>query len=157
MRDPCFLRVQRIAQNFAAVELRPKVVRLNKPIAMGQAVLDVSKAHMYAFHHGVWRPAFGERSRLLFTDTDSLAYEVRGIRDMSTFLCAQGAGLLNRLDTAGYPEGHLLRDPAGGSVAAAVARWPGGSRGWGCCEAVADVSNGLPFRRRRRLSVTVAS
>jgi hypothetical protein len=67
---------------------------------------------MAQFHHGVWRPLFGQRSRLLFTDTDSLAYEVRGGRDAYGELAA----ISHHLDTSSYPEAHPLFSAANAGV-----------------------------------------
>jgi hypothetical protein len=92
------------SDTLAAVEMAVGVAKLDKPIYVGQAVLDISKAHMAAFHHGVWRQLFGGASRLLFTDTDSLAYEVRYDGDAYAKLEA----IKGHLDTSSYPEGHPL-------------------------------------------------
>ena len=40
-------------------------VTLNKPIYLGQAILDTSKTLMYDFHHGYIREKYGDRARLL--------------------------------------------------------------------------------------------
>ena len=45
-------------------------VTLNKPIYLGQATLDTSKTLMYDFHCGYIREKYGDRARLLMTDTD---------------------------------------------------------------------------------------
>ena len=50
---------------------------LNKPIYLGQAILDISKSLMYNFHYGYIREKYGDRARLLMTDTDSLCYEIQ--------------------------------------------------------------------------------
>jgi len=48
---------------------------LNKPIYVGFSVLELSNLHMYDFHYNSivkWL----DRPELVFTDTDSLLYEV---------------------------------------------------------------------------------
>ena len=51
------------------------VLKLSCPIQVGFTVLDLSKYLMYDFHYNSWLKIF-PKSTLLFTDTDSLAYEV---------------------------------------------------------------------------------
>lgn len=60
--------------SLAIVKCAVPVANLDQPIYIGQAVLDINKRLMAEFHYQVWRPLFNERSRLLWTDTDSLAY-----------------------------------------------------------------------------------
>jgi hypothetical protein len=47
-------------------------VTLNKPVYVGQAILDISKAMMLNFWYGYIKPRYGDKARLLYTDTDSL-------------------------------------------------------------------------------------
>jgi hypothetical protein len=55
-----------------------KKVTLNKPIFIGQCVLDNSKYLMYDFHYNFMLEKFKrENIDLLFTDTDSLCYHIR--------------------------------------------------------------------------------
>ena len=48
---------------------------LNKPIYAGFTVLELSKWLMYDFNYGFIKKCF--HAKLLFTDTDSLAYEIK--------------------------------------------------------------------------------
>jgi hypothetical protein len=58
------------------VEMRKTTVTLNKPIYLGFAILEYSKLLMQRFHYDYIKPKYGNMSVLLFTDTDSLAYNI---------------------------------------------------------------------------------
>ena len=62
-------------KSYAAIhEIKP-VLKLNKPIYVGFTVLELSKWLMYDFHYNFIKKYFDPE--LLFTDTDSLTYEVK--------------------------------------------------------------------------------
>ena len=53
-------------------------IKLNKPIYMGQNILDDSKLLMNNFHYNfMMKKIESHNLKLLFTDTDSLAYEIK--------------------------------------------------------------------------------
>ena len=51
------------------------ILMLNKPICLGFIVLELSKWLMYYFHYNFIKKNFD--AKLLFTDTDSLTYEIK--------------------------------------------------------------------------------
>ena len=62
-------------KDFAAIhEIKP-VLMLNKPIYVGFTVLELSKWMIYDFHYNFIKNNFD--AELLFTDTDSLTYEIK--------------------------------------------------------------------------------
>ena len=49
---------------------------MNKPVYLGQAILDLSKTLMYEFHYDYMIPRYGDRLKLCYMDTDSLIYSI---------------------------------------------------------------------------------
>ena len=62
----------------AAIELMKPRCIINRPFYVGFTVLEFAKLHMYRFHYDFVKPLWpGKKSQLLFTDTDSLMYEIQ--------------------------------------------------------------------------------
>ena len=50
---------------------------MNKPVYLGQAILDLNKIVMYEFHYDYMVPKYGENLKLCYMDTDSLVYHIK--------------------------------------------------------------------------------
>ena len=52
-------------------------LNLNKPAFIGMYILELSKVLMYEFHYDYIKNKYGNKSKLSFTDPDSLMYEIK--------------------------------------------------------------------------------
>ena len=90
------------SKNLAAVHMKKVSLKFNKPVYLGMSILDLSKTLMYDFHYNYIKPKYDDRAKLLFTDTDSLAYEIQTedfYRDISS-------DVKSKFDTSNYPKNH---------------------------------------------------
>ena len=75
MSKPSFVSQKISSKNFVTFHERKPVLILNKPIYVGFSILDLSTLLMYEFHYKCIKIKFD--AKLLFTDTDSLVYEIK--------------------------------------------------------------------------------
>ena len=52
-------------------------VKMNKPIYLGQAILDISKTFMYEFWYDYIKPIYEDKARLCYMDTDSFVINIK--------------------------------------------------------------------------------
>ena len=52
-------------------------VKMNKPIYLGQAILDISKTLMYEFWYDYIKPKYEDKARLCYMDTDSFVINIK--------------------------------------------------------------------------------
>ncbi|XP_021373260.1 uncharacterized protein LOC110463193 [Mizuhopecten yessoensis] len=74
---PSFQRFTIFNEDLVAVQNDQVKLVLNKPVYVGQTILDLSKCIMYEFYYKYLKPKYGDGIKLLMTDTDSLLYHVQ--------------------------------------------------------------------------------
>ena len=67
---------KRFSGNLLAIEMKKTKVKMNKPIYLGMSILDISKTLMYKFWYDYFKPKYGDRAKLCYTDTDSFIIHI---------------------------------------------------------------------------------
>ena len=100
-----------------------KVV-MNKPVYLGQAILDLRKIIMYEFHYDYMIPKYGNRIKLCYMDTDSYVYDIK----TEDFYKDIAEDVEARFDTSAYSNNRplpigknkkvigLMKDKLGGEI-----------------------------------------
>ena len=79
----------------------------NKPVYLGMSILNLSKTLMYDFHYNYIKRKYGDKAKLLFTD--SLMYEIQ----TEDFYKDISKDVKYRFDTSDYPHDHPSGIPSG--------------------------------------------
>ena len=74
---PTYVSHKIFHENLVAVHMKKNFLKLDKPSYVGMCILDLSKVLMYDFHYNFIKAKYGDRAKLLFTDTDSLSYHIQ--------------------------------------------------------------------------------
>ena len=111
--------------NLMGCEMGKIKVVMNKPVYLGQAILDLSKIVMYEFHYDCMKPKYDDDNlTLCYMDTDSLIYSI----ETDDFYKDIADDDKDRFDTSGYnpdrplPVGlnkkviGLMKDELGGEI-----------------------------------------
>ena len=86
-------------ENLMGCEMGKIKVVMNKPVYLGQAILDLSKIVMYEFHYDYMVPKYSlEKLKLCYMDTDSLVYDIK----TEDFYEDIANDVETRFDTSGY-------------------------------------------------------
>ena len=96
-------------ENLISVHMKKTSLTMNKPVYLGMCILDLSKVIMFDFHYKYIKPKYGNKAKLLFTDTDSFLYEIQ----TEDFYKDIAGDVRDRFDTSEYPEDHPSGIPTG--------------------------------------------
>ena len=96
-------------KNLVSVHMKKTSLTMVKPVYLGMRILDLSKTIMFDFHYNYIKSKYGDKAKLLFSDTDSLMYEI----ETEDFYKDISGDVKNRFDTSDYPENHPSGIPTG--------------------------------------------
>ena len=96
---PTYVSSKIFNENLVAVHKIKETLTLNRPAYVGMCILDLSKTLMYNFHYNYIKKNYGEKAKLLFTDTDSLTYEIEANDVYKDFFKDK-----YKFDNSDYPE-----------------------------------------------------
>ena len=100
---PTFAQQVIFKRDLVGIQNHKEKVLLNKPIYVGMSVLDISKHLMYDFYYNALKARYGDKIRLLYTDTDSVIIHVQ-TEDIYQDMQAN----ISDYDTSNYPADHPL-------------------------------------------------
>ena len=75
--EPNFHTSKHFSEELMAIEMRKTKVTMNKPVYLGQAILDISKTLMYEFWYDYLKPKYDDKVKICYMDTDSLIIHVK--------------------------------------------------------------------------------
>ena len=106
---PNFKSRKIFSENLISVHMKKTSLTMVKPVYLGMCILDLSKTIMFDFHYQYIKSKYGDKAKLLFSDTDSLMYEI----ETEDFYKDISGDVKNRFDTSDYPENHPSGIPTG--------------------------------------------
>ena len=106
---PNFKHLNIFCEELIAVHMKKTSLIFNKQVYLGMCILDSSKTIMYEFHYKYIKPKYGDKAKLLFTDTASLMYEIK----TEDFYKDISGDVNDRFDTSDYPPNHPSGIPTG--------------------------------------------
>ena len=86
------------SKHLFVAEMGKTEILMNKPMYLGQAILDLSKTLMYEFHYEYMRRKYGSKVNLCYMDTDSFVYEI----ETEDFYRDIARDVKKRFNTSGY-------------------------------------------------------
>ena len=105
-------------------EMGKTKVTMNKPVYLGQAILDLSKLVIYKFHYDYMIPKYGENLKLCHMDTNFRVYHIK----TEDFYSDIAGDVKERFNTSGFTENipilmglnkkviGLMKDELGGKI-----------------------------------------
>ena len=75
--EPNYASCTTFSDHLMAIEMRKTRVLMDKPILVGQAILDKTKELICEFWYKYLKPKYKDETKLLYMDTDCFALEIK--------------------------------------------------------------------------------
>ena len=96
--EPNYHTTKWFSGNLLATEMKKIKVKMNKPIYLVLAILDISKRLIYEFWYDYIKPKYGDNVKLCYIDTDSFIMHIK----TEDFYKDIANDVEERFDTTGY-------------------------------------------------------
>ena len=106
---PNFKHCNIFNEDLIGIHMKKTILTFDKPVYLGMCILDLSKTLMYDFHYTYIKKKYEDKAKLLFTDTDSLMYEIK----TEDFYKDISGDVKDKFDTSDYPPNHPSGIPTG--------------------------------------------
>ena len=107
--EPNYHTTKHFSENLLAIEMRKTKTIMNKPVYVGQAILDISKTLMYGFWYDYIKPKYNEKGKLCYMDTDSFIIHI----ETEAFYKDIANDVNKWFDTSGYDKNDKRPLPIG--------------------------------------------
>ena len=102
---PTYVSSKIFNEDLVAIHKIKETLTLDRPAYVGMCILDISKTLMYDFNYNYIKNKYKDKAKLLFTDTDSLTYEIEAYDVYQDFWNDK-----EKFDNSDYPEGSQYFD-----------------------------------------------
>ena len=75
--EPNYHSCKKFSDHLMAIEMKKTRVKMNKPLYLSMSILDISKMLMYNFWYDYFKPKYGDRAKLCYTDSDSFIIYIK--------------------------------------------------------------------------------
>ena len=74
--EPNYMTSKCFSKDLMAIEMGKTEVLMDKPVCLGQAILDISKTLMYEFYYDYLKPKYGDKVKLCYIDRDNFIIHI---------------------------------------------------------------------------------
>ncbi|XP_069175223.1 uncharacterized protein [Procambarus clarkii] len=104
-RNPLYKRAVSLGQDRVLCTVMKDILKVTTPSYMGYQILQIAKRRLYEFWYNVVKAHYGERARLIYTDTDSFIFT---LTCKDAFQEMTKAPLVDYMDFSNFDKDHPM-------------------------------------------------